>query len=141
MFEHTRSYLLIYIDTKPLEVKENDEHLAVRSSYPHAFVLNHTCIWLKGVVVISAPSLFINHIYPESISLSLGFDLTMTVLGFTESCGSLFPSVCPVWIYDDTFNFADNCGSAPAADDGSSYGYGSAYGYGYGNTISATEAA
>ena len=49
----------------------------------------------------------------DSISIKLGFDLALTVLGITETCGDFSPSVCPVYIYSGTFNFADNCGGSP----------------------------
>ena len=45
----------------------------------------------------------------EALSVKIGFDMSMTVFGYTETCSQYYPTLCPVYVYEDTFNFGDNC--------------------------------
>lgn len=45
----------------------------------------------------------------DNLTVQLGFDLSMTVLGFTETCSGIYPEECPVWFYSQTMNFGNYC--------------------------------
>jgi len=45
----------------------------------------------------------------DALTVDLGVDLSMTVLGYTETCSGLYPSECPVWFFSQSLNFGSFC--------------------------------
>jgi hypothetical protein len=45
----------------------------------------------------------------DQLQLQLGFDLSVTVFGYTQTCSSYYPSKCPLWVFDETIPFGSYC--------------------------------
>ena len=45
----------------------------------------------------------------DYLTIYVGMDLSVTVLGFTETCSAVDPSVCPVQLLSETIDFGNYC--------------------------------
>lgn len=45
----------------------------------------------------------------DSLTVDLGMDFEIVVFFISEKCSTFFPSDCPVWFFEETINFGDNC--------------------------------
>lgn len=66
-------------------------------------------IGVPGVGDVEVVLLYVLSGNIDNLTVKLGIDLNATVLGFTESCSSVYPEECPVWFYSQTMNFGSFC--------------------------------
>jgi hypothetical protein len=45
----------------------------------------------------------------DNLAMKFGFDLGVTVFGFTTYCSSLYADKCPIWFMDQTLDFGNSC--------------------------------
>lgn len=51
----------------------------------------------------------------DALEMKFGFDLGLTVLGYTSYCSDYYPEQCPLIFLDETIDFGDACSSAKVA--------------------------
>jgi hypothetical protein len=45
----------------------------------------------------------------SSLDMLFGFDIGLTVFGYTSYCGDYYPSQCPIYFLNETVDFSGDC--------------------------------